>query len=48
MTVVDIPSRDQGVRLKHIEMVKTHDFGDVTTLSFQVTQFPLDTKAIGC
>lgn len=48
MRVVDIPSRDQALHLKNMEMVKRHDFGeDVTTLPFQVTQFqqPLSTKA---
>lgn len=50
MSLVDIASRDQALHLKNMEMVKKHDFGDdVTTLPFQVTQFPqpLVTKAIG-
>lgn len=51
MSLVDITSRDQAFQLRHMEMVKRHDFGkDVTILSFQVTQFPqpLATKAVGC
>lgn len=36
MRVVETPSRDQALHLKNTQTVKRHDFGDTTTLPFQV------------
>lgn len=40
MRLVDIPSRDQALHLKNMEMVKGRDFGeDVTTCLFRRPNF---------